>query len=184
MFIGGIHAAGVGLTLTASAHVVFAELDWVPGVMSQCEDRCHRIGQEDQVLIQHLVLEGSIDANMAKAIVEKQAVIDAALDDPTDAAEADEPVVATTDAVQPVNARKADLEKAAEKITAEEIAEIHANLKTLAARCDGANAIDSQGFNKIDTAIGKSLAAAGTLSAKQAALGKKIIHKYSAQLAD
>ena len=182
VFIGGIHAAGVGLTLTASAHVVFAELDWVPGNMSQCEDRCHRIGQADQVLIQHLVLEGSIDANMAKAIVEKQAVIDAALDAPTDDAEADEPIVATSDAVLPVNARRADLEKAAEKLTADEILEIHQNLKTLAARCDGANAIDGQGFNKIDTAIGKSLASAGTLSAKQAALGRRITRKYAKQL--
>ena len=182
VFVGGIHAAGVGLTLTASAHVVFAELDWVPGVMSQCEDRCHRIGQAGQVLIQHLVMEGSIDANMAKAIVEKQAVIDAALDAPTVDAEADEPVVATSDAVQPVNARRADLEKAAEKLTADEILEIHQNLKTLAARCDGANAIDGQGFNKIDAAIGKSLASTGTLSAKQAALGRRITRKYAKQL--
>jgi hypothetical protein len=78
--IGTIGAMGVGLTLTASSHVVFAELDWVPGNISQAEDRCHRIGQRDSVLVQHIVLDGSIDARLAKTIVEKQAVIDQALD--------------------------------------------------------------------------------------------------------
>ena len=81
VFIGNIQAAGVGLTLTRASHVVFAELDWVPGNVSQAEDRCHRIGQRDGVLIQHLVLEGSLDAKMARTIVAKQEVIDAALDD-------------------------------------------------------------------------------------------------------
>ena len=52
----------------------------------------------------------------------------------------------------------------------------------IAARCDGANAIDGQGFNKIDTAIGKSLASVATLSPKQAALGKRITRKYAKQL--
>jgi SWI/SNF-related matrix-associated actin-dependent regulator 1 of chromatin subfamily A len=79
-FIGSILAAGVGLTLTASSHVVFAELDWVPGNVMQAEDRCHRIGQRNSVLVQHLVFDESVDANMAKTIVSKQEIIDKALD--------------------------------------------------------------------------------------------------------
>lgn len=80
LFIGNIQAAGVGITLTASSHVIFAELDWVPGNVSQCENRCLRIGQKNNVLVQHLVLEGSIDAMMAKVVVEKQKTISKALD--------------------------------------------------------------------------------------------------------
>ncbi len=80
VFIGSIMAAGVGLTLTAASHVIFAELDWVPGNMAQAEDRCHRIGQQESVLVQHLVFEGSLDATMARTLVEKQRVIDQALD--------------------------------------------------------------------------------------------------------
>lgn len=60
-FVGGMKAAGVGLTLTASSHGLFVELDWVPATMTQAEDRCHRSGQKDSVLVQHMVVEGSID---------------------------------------------------------------------------------------------------------------------------
>jgi SWI/SNF-related matrix-associated actin-dependent regulator 1 of chromatin subfamily A len=80
LFIGGIRSAGLGLTLTAASTVVFAELDWTPAAMKQAEDRLHRIGQKSSVLVQHLVVDGSIDAKMARIIVEKQAVMDAALD--------------------------------------------------------------------------------------------------------
>ena len=80
VFIGSITAAGLGITLTAASHVLFAELDWTPGNIIQAEDRCHRIGQKDSVLIQHLVLEGSIDVTMAKALIDKQATLDAILD--------------------------------------------------------------------------------------------------------
>lgn len=61
IFVGGMKAAGVGLTLSASSHGLFVELDWVPATMTQAEDRCHRSGQKDSVLIQHMVVEGSID---------------------------------------------------------------------------------------------------------------------------
>ncbi|HEV8513597.1 MAG TPA: DEAD/DEAH box helicase [Cyclobacteriaceae bacterium] len=82
LFIGNIIAAGVGLTLTASSHVVFVELDWVPGNVSQCEDRCHRIGQLNSVLVQHLILEGSTDVRMARTLIRKQEIIEQALDNP------------------------------------------------------------------------------------------------------
>lgn len=80
VFIGNIKAAGVGLTLTAASTVIFVELDWVPANLTQAEDRCYRYGQQDSVLVQHLVLAGSLDAKMAKSVVEKQAVADQALD--------------------------------------------------------------------------------------------------------
>lgn len=80
VFIGTIRAAGVGITLTASSTVIFGELDWVPGNVSQAEDRCHRIGQLDGVNVYHLVLEGSLDERMAQIIIDKQEIIDQTLD--------------------------------------------------------------------------------------------------------
>jgi len=75
LIIGNIKAMGVGCNLTRSQHVVFAELDWTPAVMSQAEDRCHRIGQHGKLLIQHLVLAGSLDAKMIRVLVKKQETI-------------------------------------------------------------------------------------------------------------
>lgn len=81
VFVGSITAAGTGITLTAASVAVFAELDWVPGNITQAEDRIHRIGQDsDSVLVQHVVLDGSIDSRLATTLVSKQAVADKALD--------------------------------------------------------------------------------------------------------
>ena len=184
VFVGGIKAAGVGLTLTASSHVVFSELDWTPAGMSQAEDRCHRIGQQNQVLVQHLVFEDSIDVRMARTLIEKQRIIDEALDMQTASTELSEPIVPIAEGTQtpPISPRKKALETTAAKLTPTEIHEIHAKLKLLSAWCDGAQQLDGRGFSKIDVSIGKSLAAAERLTPKQAALGKLLTTKYRRQL--
>jgi len=79
LFIGSLKVAGLGINLQNAANVVFAELDWVPGVITQAEDRCHRIGQEKSLLVQHLVAQNSMDSSMAKKIVAKQKSIQKAL---------------------------------------------------------------------------------------------------------
>jgi SWI/SNF-related matrix-associated actin-dependent regulator 1 of chromatin subfamily A len=80
VLIAGIRAGGEGITLTASSHLVFAELDWTPARNTQAEDRSHRIGQKDSVLIQHLVFDQSIDAMIAKLLIRKQKIIKKTLD--------------------------------------------------------------------------------------------------------
>lgn len=80
LFIGSIQACGVGLTLTSASHVLFVELDWTPALNTQAEDRCHRIGQRDSVNVYYLVADQSIDARIAKRLLLKQEIADAALD--------------------------------------------------------------------------------------------------------
>lgn len=193
VFIGGIKAAGVGLTLTASSHVVFAELDWVPGNMSQCEDRTHRIGQKDSVLVQHLVLEGSLDARIAETLVQKQKIIDTALDNKVESIEVgqqngskvqidDKDEAITPTKVKIVSVSVKEIERQAEKITDEQRAAIREGLEMLAGVCDGASKLDGAGFNKFDSMIGKSLALSGYFTPKQAVLGRKLVQKYQRQL--
>lgn len=178
LFFGSIRACGEGLTLTAANLVVFAEEDWVPAKVSQAEDRAHRIGQKDNVLVKHYVLPGTIDAKMIQTIVAKQEVIDKALDnDPSEWAT--EPVFVPRH--EPVGRRK-EIQEEALLITAEQNAAIYAALRKLAGLCDGAQELDSQGFNKIDTMIGHELAALPALTPRQAALGRRICEKYSKQL--
>lgn len=78
-FIGQYTAAGTGYTLIEAYHVVCVEMTWLPYELSQAEDRCHRIGQEDTVFVHHLIVEGSMDEAMLAKIVAKQEIIDAAL---------------------------------------------------------------------------------------------------------
>jgi SNF2 family DNA or RNA helicase len=176
LFIGSIGAAGVGLTLTAASHVVFVELDWTPANMSQAEDRCHRIGQRESVLVQVLVVDGSLDARMAELVSMKQEIADLGLDTETMQDVSDREVVESRE-VKEARAR----EEAG--LTVEVITRVHDALRFLSARCDGAQHQDGAGFNKLDSSIGKSLAGMRELSVRQALLGQRIVTKYRGQLA-
>jgi superfamily II DNA or RNA helicase len=184
LIVGNLQAMGVGLTLTASAHVIFAELDWVPGVMSQAEDRAHRIGQINSVLIQHLVLEGSLDAVMAKRLVIKQEIIDRALDERERTEAGGEPILPTPakeEAATESISRHQIVEQAVH-VTGRQIDAVHLGLRMLAGMCDRAHSLDGAGFSRIDVRIGHSLASVNGLTARQAVLGQKLVRKYRRQL--
>lgn len=181
VFIGGIMAAGVGITLTASSHVIFAELDWVPGNITQMEDRAHRIGQTQTVLVQHLVLSDSLDARMANILVSKQNVIDNALDvnHPERTQPAYEPKVKAASSTVSVT----EIEKQAAELSEAQVEEIHAKLRILAGMdMDHATDMNGAGFNKLDSAIGHSLADQWMLTPKQAIIGMKLVTKYRRQV--
>jgi hypothetical protein len=172
-------AGGVGITLTAASHVYFIELDWVPGNVTQAEDRCHRIGQHDTVNVYHLVLNNSIDVKLAKTIVAKQKVIEQALDKLSEI----EPVVITKEKASTKSVSRKQIFEDAEKITADQAAAILRCLRYLSGGdADYARGLNGIGYNKIDSAIGHSLSENVFLSKKQAALGKRIIKKYRGQL--
>ena len=73
-----ITAANSGLTLTAAQLVVFAELFWNPGILTQAEDRAHRIGQTDSVTVQYLVAAGTADDELWPMIQRKLEVLNKA----------------------------------------------------------------------------------------------------------
>ena len=77
-------AAGVGLTLTAASTVLFAELHWTPGVLAQCEDRAHRIGQTgNSVQILYMVCKDenlSVDTSLWNMLGTKIGTLDQVVD--------------------------------------------------------------------------------------------------------
>ena len=172
VIVCGITAMGVGHTLTAASHVVFASLDWTPGNLLQAEDRCHRIGQRDSVLVQHIVLDGSLDARMTELIVGKMGVIADALDT----------LPVKIDAKAPARPAGEPNGAGATQVAPELKAAVRASLAFLAARCDGAFALDGQGFNGRDAAFGHDLAGRDDLSDRQALAAQRMLRKYRRQI--
>jgi SWI/SNF-related matrix-associated actin-dependent regulator 1 of chromatin subfamily A len=76
VLIGSFGAMGTGWTLTVASVSVFTELDWVPATLDQSEDRIHRIGQVNPVLIQYLILQNSLDSKMIRKLVVKGRLIE------------------------------------------------------------------------------------------------------------
>ncbi|MHB8318132.1 MAG: DEAD/DEAH box helicase [Acidimicrobiales bacterium] len=75
-----IQAAGVGITLTRSSEAVFVETDWTPALMTQAEDRQHRVGQDRPVTYTTLVAAGTLDERVQAVLGEKAGTLDAVMD--------------------------------------------------------------------------------------------------------
>lgn len=169
LFVGQLQAAGVGFTLTAADTVIFAELDWVPGVITQAEDRAARIGQTNSVLAQHLVLEGSLDAKMARIVIEKQELIEAALD--TEAMAKDEAVVASIASTDGVS--RSYITATAATLTPGQCVAIHRAVKIIAT---------DPSLSQIDQGIANAIAPLTFIDMRQAALGLHLVQKYQRSL--
>ena len=76
-----ITSMGIGVTLTAASDILMVEQDWVPGNNQQAEDRCHRVGQHNAVMVTYLTLHNSIDEDIWNMVENKQRTLDA-LDSP------------------------------------------------------------------------------------------------------
>lgn len=72
-----LQAGGVGITLTAGSDVVFVQMGWTPGEHDQAEDRCHRIGQKNNVQAWYLLASGTIDEDIYDLVDAKRAIVDA-----------------------------------------------------------------------------------------------------------
>lgn len=83
VFIGNIISAGVAITLTRANYMVFNSFDWVPGNIEQCEFRCYRIGQKNNVKIYYNLFNDTIVTRMWETIKYKQNIIDTILNNST-----------------------------------------------------------------------------------------------------
>ena len=178
--LGNIKAAGVGLTLTAASTVVFVESDWTPGWMQQAEDRAHRIGQTESVLVQYLVFDESMDAVLAQTLVSKADISDRALDREVDSKD----LSAVIEQIQQAEkaAPRATTEREAPAMSEAQIDAVMLGLRILAGMCDGAREKDGVGFNGLDTGFGHRLAGLPALTQRQALVARQMIRKYHRQL--
>jgi SNF2 family DNA or RNA helicase len=71
VLVCSITAAGVGLTLTRAQDMIIFERVWRPFDLVQAEDRIHRYGQENKVVITYLDAAGTIDDKLAALLAEK-----------------------------------------------------------------------------------------------------------------
>lgn len=76
----GSEACKEGANLTHGVHTCHLEYWWVPGDMTQAEDRISRIGQLNATLHTRLHLSGSLDDHVAELLRDKQDGIDTIMD--------------------------------------------------------------------------------------------------------
>ena len=74
IIICSIGSAYYGFDLFASSQVLFAEMDWVPEINVQAEDRAHRIGQECAVNIWYVIAKNTLEERILQANIDKSKI--------------------------------------------------------------------------------------------------------------
>ena len=80
IIIGTIGAMGTGLTLTAGTVLIFMDHPWNRALYDQAVDRCHRIGQNNNITIYNLITKNTIDERIWELVQRKGLISDAIVD--------------------------------------------------------------------------------------------------------
>lgn len=173
VFIGNILAAGTGLTLTASPHVVIVEPDWVPANNTQFEDRAWRIGQDKPVLIEYLAMEGTIDIQILRANASKMETIESLVDRESDLERGASKIQfgpkgpatplpsgeESREQERKIHEGRMNTIKLGQSLSPREIMAAHRCVKDVAIMDgDHASARNNEGFSKVDSEFGGKLA--------------------------
>lgn len=78
--LGTVGALGTGYTLNKASNVIFLDEPWTKAIKEQAEDRCHRIGQKNNVTIYTLICKDTIDERVHSIVKKKGAMGDALVD--------------------------------------------------------------------------------------------------------
>ena len=78
----GLKSGGMGLDglQYVMDTVIFLNMEWVPAIHEQAEDRTDRIGQTEKVQIYYMICKDTIDEDMKEILSEKQKVADIIVD--------------------------------------------------------------------------------------------------------
>ena len=80
VLIGTIGAMGTGLTLTAGTVEIFMDHPWNRALYDQAVDRCHRVGQTNNITIYNLLCKDTIDERIWELVNNKGKMADVLVD--------------------------------------------------------------------------------------------------------
>jgi SNF2 family DNA or RNA helicase len=80
VIIGTIGAMGTGLTLTAGTVEIFMDEPWNKALKDQAEDRCHRVGTNENITIYTLLCKDTIDERINSLVKAKGEMSDIIVD--------------------------------------------------------------------------------------------------------
>ena len=80
VIVGTIGAMGTGITLTEGTIEIFLDEPWNMATKDQAIDRCHRVGQKNNITIYTLMCKGSIDERIHNIVEKKGAMAQALVD--------------------------------------------------------------------------------------------------------
>ena len=84
VIVGTIGAMGTGLTLTSGTVEIFLDHPWNRALYDQAVDRCHRIGQKNNVTIYNLLCKDTIDERIWEIVNKKGMMSDYMVDGKVD----------------------------------------------------------------------------------------------------